>query len=540
MPSITRFGGIIPRKSWHLLQDNEATVAHDVKLRNGRLEAWREKRVIGQGEPGAVTLHYHGCCPLTWDTCVAVTDFLPDYGRLFLTGRIDRPETAIVKDCQPYYYYLGVPSPQSAVYINGSEEYHRDCAQRAYVYTYVNVFGEESAPSPVSNVLTIRDGHSVVVSGFSTPPDGYGIEYIRLYRAASGPADFTRKEHSIVTDFLLVDILPVGIVTYTDNVKEKALGPVCTTREVRLPPSDLRHLRHVSGTGVLVGVTDNMVHFSQAYLPYNWPAEYDITLPHNIVNMVTVGSKVFISTDGYPYVLEGAPDCEPRRCRALADGDTPLPDISCGYAHSAIGTPFGMVYSSKDGLVLVDDNAGFQIITSAWFSTDDWIKIKPDTARLAYWRGYLLCVTDTVSFMLEIDSGKYNDAAEGSLVTISDTPVDMVTTDSGVLVFLEQDQSITQWDGGNALRPYIWESAELGFSGTNIPITAKVRTNDITFRLLTPVPNLYYERHITDEYPFRIARLGRHPSYRIGLYGTGTVDFALLEFMNIELHGGIQ
>ena len=40
--TISNFGGIVPRYSDHNLNNIAATIAHDVKLRNGRLEAWRE------------------------------------------------------------------------------------------------------------------------------------------------------------------------------------------------------------------------------------------------------------------------------------------------------------------------------------------------------------------------------------------------------------------------------------------------------------------------------------------------------------------
>ncbi len=529
MLDITSFGGITPRAPWHTLQQTSATVAHNVKLRNGKIEAWRERKAVGLGVSDAKTLFVHGCCFYTWAECVDVTSYVTDWGRLFLVGRVEYPETAVMeKDCGLTYYRLGVPAPAAAPIATSThtEETDRDFSERTYFYTYVNIFGEESAPSPVSNSILAQDGVTVNVTNMVPPPDGYGITEIHLYRTATPFQSPEQKEQEMKTDFLKVVELDANTSSYDDAIQEKSLGSVNNTREVRVPPDDLRTIDYVNGTGVLVGTTVNKVHFTKPYQPHNWPAEYDMTLPNNIINMVTVGSSVMITTDGPAWVLDGTYNCKPRQCRSADDVDVQLPDISCGYSNSAIATPFGMVYSSKDGLVLVQANAQYRILTAPWFSTDDWIKLRPDTVRLAYWRGYIICVTDAISFMLEIDGNTYQDMQIGSLVTISDQPIDMQVTSSGELLMMDPGSVIYQWNAGSSLREYIWESRELTADGRFTPTTAKIRTDGTTFRLLSIYSDSYYERFVHDEEPFRLQRLGRHVNWRVGFYGTGTVEYA--------------
>lgn len=524
MATFPSFGGIIPRVAWHSLPENGATEAHDVKLRNGKLEPWRDRLPVQLATMSTTTVGTAGCCILMWDSCVSMTEYVRDYGRIFLTGNADRPQVATLAGCIPTYTYLGVPVPQTPPVISGTAAQGRDCAARSYVYTYVNGFGEESAPSPNSSVLTVQDGSSVSVSGFAAPPVGYGIVTINIYRAATAHRDEGAKEQAPLTDMLLVATIPVGTTSFTDTVLERNLGMILETREVRPPPEALRHITHIKGTGTLAGVTNNQVHFSENFQPYSWPSDKDLTLPHHIVNMVAVDNFVIVSTDAYPYVISPVSGCEYRKCAPVTDIDTPLADISCGYPHSAIATPFGMIYSSKDGLVLVSVDGRFQIITAGWFSTDDWAKLRPDTVRLAYWRGYLICVTDNISFFLEIDGDTYKDFTLGNLVTVSDVPVDMIVTQNGQLLLLE-DGIIYQWEGGTTLRPYRWISREISFGGRSSPTTAKVRTNDILFTLYTPVDGLVYERKVTSENPFRLGRLGRHYNYRVGCEGTGVVEY---------------
>lgn len=503
-----------------------ATVAHNVKLRNHRIEPWRERAAIGMAVQDAVSFHYKGCCLLSWDTCVSVADYVVDYGRMFITGRSSTPEVMVVsKDCEPLYYPLGVPTPTGAPTVSYPGDVGRDAATRSYMYTYVNMFGEESAPSPVSTPITITDGKPVTISGFTTPPPEYNIVEIHLYRTATAYRGLSDKEQELITDFLKVAELPVGTTSYTDTVLERHLGPVNFTREVRMPPADLRNIRYVRGTGVLVGNTDHGIHFSKPFQPYNWPAELDLTLPHRIVHTALVDTTLIVSTGTYPYVVDTTPSCEPRKCRAVGDGYYPVPDIACGYAHSAIATPFGMVYSSTDGLVLVDTQAQYQVITSPWFSSDDWAKIQPHSVRLAYWRGYIVCVTNVVSFMLEINEAPYSDSKFGALTTISDQPIDMILSDTGELLMLDEDRLVYQWNAGTTYRNYIWESREFSFNGRTSPTTVKVRSSGTLFKLLTPNANLAYQQYIVDEQPFRIPRLGRNFYYRVGFYGTGTVDF---------------
>lgn len=537
MAIISSFGGIIPRVAWHNLPLTNATVAHDVKIRNGKLEPWRERLAVGTAVSDAVAVWYHGCCPYTFDKCVDMAEYVTDYGRLYFTGRQDYPEVAKIEhNCGLTYYRLGVPQPTNTPRVSGTESTGRDAASRTYVYTYVNVFGEEGAPSQPSASLTVKDGTAVTVSGFNSPSAEYGVTAVNIYRTATAWASGQEKTQDITTDYLLVATIPVGTSSYTDTILEKNLGEAITTEFVREPPENLRHIRYLRGTGVLTGVTTNQVHFSKAYQPSNWPVEYDLTLPYNIVNVQTLGNKLFVSTDSYPFVIDGAPNCEARQCRGVTEVFTPLPDIGCGHVNSSVATPFGMVYSSKDGLVLVSTDARFQIITSAWFSTDDWVKIRPDTVRLAYWRGYLVCVTDVISFMLEIDGGTYNDSKVSNLVTISDTPVAMTTTQSGELIMLDGN-ILWQWNAGSTFRDYIWTSRELNFGGTSTPTTAKVKTNGIKLHLLDMDDAHYFERFVPDEEPVRLKRLGRQRCWRVSFTGNGTVEYIALGMRFNTLEG---
>lgn len=538
MPIINAFGGLIPKQAEHNLPENAATVAHNVKLHNGRIEAWRERAVIEQTVTGALAFHAWGCCYLHWATCVRATEYLPDYNRLYLTGRKDYPEAVTNVACVPEYLRLGVPAPVRALMAVGVESCGETVDHRSYVYTYVNKFGEESAPSPATVSLSMTDRGAVTLSGFEPPPSDYGIIAVNLYRTATGFRMGTEQEQELITDYLHVIMLDVGVRTYVDTASIRNLGPSLTTRENLPPPDTLRHISHISGTGCLVGVTNNQVHFSEDYEPANWPARYVKTFTANIVNMVTLDNIVFVTTDSNPYIVNGAYNPENPMARAYQDIDTPLPDIGCGYVRSMIATPFGAVYASLDGLVLLKQDATFDIITSNWFSSEEWRKLQPETVRLAYWRGYLICVTDVISFMLEIDGATYASYQLGALTTISDNPVDMQVTENGELLMLEGD-TLYHWDAGGTYREYLWESTKLTFGGEGSPSVAQIKTSQTIFEILDSESRIYFWQEVFNDKPFRLPRFGRPSKFRVGLRGVGTVEQIKLAMMFATLEQGV-
>lgn len=540
MAVLEQFGGIIPRLPWHKLPKTNATIAHDVKLHNGKLEPWRERRAVSTAVQDAVCVYYHGCCSYTFDKCVYLTEYVTDYSRVYMTGRMPYPEVATFSDnCSLQAYRLGVPNPAYAPKVSGTYSESRATDSRSYVYTYVNVFGEESGPSPVSEHVSVSDGSSVTVSGFSAPDTTYGVVSINIYRTATVWRSGNDKEHTEATEFLFVGTVPISASSYTDTIKIKYLGHALETEDNREPPADMRQIIYIRGTGVLAGCCGNTIHFATAYQPYNWPAENDLTLPYNIVNIQSLGSVLFVSTDGYPYVIDGAQNCKPLQCRQVTEVFTPLPDISCGHVNSSVITPFGMVYSSRDGLVLVNQNGTYQLITTAWFSSDDWVKIRPDTVRMGFWRGYLFVTTDVLSFMLQIDGNTYNDVSATNLVTISDKPVAYTLTPFGELIMLE-DNVLWQWNAGTKYRKYQWRSRMLGFGGEGTPTVAKVKTDGIMLRILSEQGTTAFERFVPNDTPVRLKRLVRGREWRIELSGKGTVDYVNLGLRFNTFEGNVN
>ena len=561
MARFLEFHGIFPRITEDNLPTNSATVANDVNLRSGRLEPWRERLALAEAPESALTMHQHGCCYYTWDTCVSVAEYLPDYNSMFITGRRGYPERAVFGDnCQLTYYRLGVPKPAGTPSVSSASENaigrsevndQRTMTGRSYCVTYVNIFGEESAPGNPSRVISVCDGDTVVITGLpSAPSSEYGVRYLRLYRSASvmnSDSGGTKRatENDNPAAWFLVAELPVGVTEFHDYVKELDLGWALQTDDYREPPADLRQITYLRGTGVLAGVTTNMVHFSEPYQPWNWMRKSDLTLPYNIVHAVSFGTYLYVTTTANPYVIDMTKGCQ-EQCTPVYDVNISLPDIACGYAHSAVATPFGCVYVSKDGLALIKPDAQVDLLTKAYFSTEDWAKIRPETIRLTYWRGYIVFVSDRASFMLEVDPSLYGDdtgAKAGNLTTFSDSPVDLIDSANDELLMMDSG-FIWQWNAGNTWRRYHWESRPFDFNGLSSPNSVKLilRKGSTYFTIISADTDQQqlWGGVITDSRPHRIGRLGRHWFYKLGLDGTGVVESAYVNNSYGDLNGKVQ
>lgn len=541
---LTSFGGIIPRLAEHKLAINQATIAHDVNLRNGQLEAWREPCLFSES-PGksAKTIYLYGCCLLHWDDIVNCAELTPDWGRLYVTGRDGNGlESIIVNcDCSVQYVKAGVSAPATAPRASASEQCSRDASARSYVYTYVNEWGEESAPSPPSNVVRVNDGDSVTLTSIMpiTDPDSH-IVAINIYRSASGFRVADGKVQQMLTDYQLVDVIYPNQMSYVDKVKGVGLGPVLETQYDRQPPQ-MTGIVSIGDQVRLAGYACNRIHMSEPHQPHNWPAKYDMTLDFNIVHMLCQDQRLFVTTDSIPYIIDVS-SCDDTKCTPVTSFELPLPDIGCHYARGAIMTHHGMFYATPFGIVLIQPNSAWHIVTAKWFGEKEWLKLRPDTIRMAYWQGYLLFATDMATFLLNVNGKPYGDMDGAELCTLSDKPVDLITTNTGKLLFLE-DGKVWEWDAGLKRRPYVWQSKQITSKNlqgqSELASGGQVRDcmwSPAVIRLCGAGKatlydsrgHSYYAAELSNETPHRLPRHGRHMWYRLRLDSDEPIEFITL------------
>jgi len=254
---------------------------------------------------------------------------------------------------------------------------------RFYIVTFVTDWGEESEPSPVSDMVEIDQNDSVTIN---LPQTASGesfasrhIEKWRIYRSATG---------STSSAFQFVEELSTTSASFTDDKRGQELGEVCPTITWAEPPyrADQQfdgfpkpvvgtnpYLRGLVGmpNGIMAGFFDNTVAFCEPYVPYAWPVEYQITTEFPIVGLGVFGQTLFVGTTGNPYFISGADSASMSAQKLDAKQ-------SCVSRRSIASVQGGVLYASPDGLCVADPN-GVKVVTSGLYTREDWQKLDPAT-----------------------------------------------------------------------------------------------------------------------------------------------------------------
>jgi hypothetical protein len=133
------------------------------------------------------------------------------------------------------------------------------------------------------------------------------------------------------------------------------------------------YLRGLTGmaNGIMAGFFDNTVCFSEAFVPYSWPVEYQLTTKHPIVGMGSFGNSLFVGTKGIPYIFTGTDPA------SMSPQELPG-NQACVSARSIASFENGVLYASPDGICQAD-YGGVKVLTQGLFTKDDWKALKPET-----------------------------------------------------------------------------------------------------------------------------------------------------------------
>lgn len=250
-----------------------------------------------------------------------------------------------------------------------------------YVYTYVNDWGWESAPSPVSDRIERTVKETCQIANFAAPPSGgYNVNRIRLYRTqagSSGDADF----------FFLMEA-PVASATLTDDNRD--LGEVLPTKKWLTAPGVPRggadnytepNLSWLTPmwNGMLAGITGKSVRFCEAHTPYAWPIDYDAVPPDQPVAQAVFGQNLLVLTTGRPFLVAGSsPD-------GLDQAPLEIPQ-GCIAPRSVVGMGNGVAWASNDGLCWYGEG-GARVLTAGVMTREDWLALRPETIQGQMYEG---------------------------------------------------------------------------------------------------------------------------------------------------------
>jgi hypothetical protein len=244
----------------------------------------------------------------------------------------------IIADDPPFI--LGIPAPTVAPTVGTVTGGSAPTETRAYVYTWVSAYGEESAPSPPGSQTGNADGTwpITLTAPASTVTDDRNITHANIYRTITSSAG--------AATYYLVTQIAIATTSYSDTVATTtvALNLVLKSIYWTPPPEDLEGMVSMPN-GMIVGWRANEVWFCEPYRPHAWPSSYTVSVEFPIVGIGVIGQTAIVCTTGNPYAVSGVNPAVMAVSR-LAQFE---PCLSRG---SIVSTPIGVAYASSNGLAI--------------------------------------------------------------------------------------------------------------------------------------------------------------------------------------------
>ena len=342
---------------------------------------------------------------------------------------------------------------------------------RAYLYTYVTTYSEESEESPA----TVKTGDPTGLWSITipAPPAGYNtnraITRVRLYRLVTD-ADGNGTYYEVVT----VPLNASG-PTHIDDIalSEDIIGHlVLGTVGYSPPPVGLQGVVMMAN-GIAAGFTNSReIWFSAAYLPHAWPGAYSLTVDYPVVGLSANGTSLNIMTEGSPFIATGVtPDT-----MTIGKISANEPCISRG---SIVGAGEGAYYASPNGVQLLN-TGGTETVTQGVYEKEfhnslaptQWASCKYGSSYAGFIKGAPLPSGDGIGYHgFVMDNPSVNPNVPFTYLRFPVKVVNAYSDElSGQIFGLMEDRSIQQWNppvgkkGTTFLRAWQWKTKQFRFT----------------------------------------------------------------------------
>ncbi|HEY7821480.1 MAG TPA: hypothetical protein VIG24_01530, partial [Acidimicrobiia bacterium] len=483
---LQNFGGMIPAVDPHLLPPNSASHCVDAWVNSGALEGFRELELVYT--PVSISTRRTFRIPIDKVDSARIPN---SYWLEFDTQNVSVIEAPTTGDQFERFYWasdtdipryntkariaagdpaltLGIPGPGTApgVIVTGGSA---PVESRAYVYTFVSVYGEEGPPSLPTLVNGFTDGSWDITLTAPTVDESAGrlLDKVRIYRTVSGVGG--------ETDYFFVHEQDIGITTYSDTILSVTNNRLLESLFWTSPPAGLEGFVTMPN-GIIAAWQDNEVWFCEPYHPHAWPVLYQVSVESKVIGCGVIGQSLIVCTEGAPFAISGINPA----AMAISRLSTFEPCMSRG---SIVSTPAGVAYASPSGLVLANPGAALSM-TRQMLSKEQWgdLLYLPTLFGTTFNGGYYCfgtvdngCFTastfDPDSFVFDDYTGSYN----GAFIDINDmrvaysnlsspVPVRSIYTDFWTgEVFIHRDDGV-YWLNQSANRTrgaYTWRSKTL-------------------------------------------------------------------------------
>lgn len=412
------FKGEVPSFAPHLLPNEAATLARDCQFDGGELNPIKKSMDTGDSVPSntETLFRYEDQHWFSWsgDVDAIKSPIARDqWRRVYWTDGVYPKVTynTIFNGSgrlPAASYRLGVPAPANAPGIKSftpSIDPENEVTI-FYVLTYSTGVGEEGMPGPTS--IEVRC-FPVGVEQEQLPPDPQNpppvpvtelskvvltlqppltnisnINRINIYRTTATAG---------YSEFLKVASVPIATAEYTDSIPDSSLGGILETETFAMPPDEMKGLC-VMANGICAGFVENEVLFSESYLPYAWPEEYQLSIEEDVVAIEPIGTSLVVGTTGDPYLFSGvSPGNIANQRLEIAQ--------ACASKNSMCNIGMAVLYASPDGIVGVAPD-GVRMMTDGVISPRQWRElVDPSTIRAFRYEGKYVATHSKGAFIFD-------------------------------------------------------------------------------------------------------------------------------------------
>lgn len=533
---IKTFGGISPKVSPRLLQDNQAQVATNCAVFSGTIIP-----LPGLGTTSA-TLTKTGTPKTIYRFG---QDLISDANYWFhWTTDVDVARSQIAGDTSEWTFYtdgtlpkatyntlalsgsdyptvsrpLGLPAPTAACTVTaGTAPEGSTATPETRVYSYTLVSKEsgyefESAPATASADVEVVPEQPVTVGNFAALPSGYNVTHRRIYRSTAGT-------------FLFVAEITAATTSYEDVKLAEDLGEEVPSLTWLQPPAELKGLINLPN-GIMAGFKGRDVYFCDPYHPHAWPAQYQQSLDYPVVGLGRMDTTLAVLTTGSPYIIQGShPDS-----MTVIKSDL---EQSCVSKRSIVSFNGAVIYASPDGLVLLS-SSGSKVITEQYFIRSQWQAFfKPESIHAYQHDLKYVAFYDTGTaqggFIYDTTSGVFTMHDIYATAGYND-----LQNDKLFLTFA--DRAVKPWFEGGG-KSFVWRSKKFTFPKATSMACAQLDAEAYPVTVKFYVDGILVDtEEVASRLPFRIASASGR-DWEIQIEGDAEVfGFAMAQSM-AELSG---
>lgn len=483
---ISVFKGMIPQIDDKLIDISNASYAENCRLNSGKVESMNKPLdILCNGsetilKEGTIKTIYKNLNTwLYWNDDVdVVPSFVPDgSGIIYYTGdgypKITDSDLSVggTPDTFPKASRkLGLSKPDNvlsasvSVVVADGELYD----SVSYVYTRVNRFGQESAPSPATDVVDVKTGESISLTGFVCPDlaiSGEDIVAYRVYRTVSTSYDaelrWVHYPNTPEEDYLVPGDMPVSATEFVDYNSDQrtiknASESFLQTEGWLPPPAGMKGLiSHVMG--VVAGFKGQTVFVSEIMAPYAFPEDYKKYVDSKIIALASLPNSILVLTKDYPWLINGSTPA------TMIQQKINYPQ-GCVSSRGVVSTPMGVFYPSPDGLCHCDGET-VTVVTRQLISQKQWQALNPAGFYAFYHEGEYIAFNRYSNIGIIIDLKNDFSLRHFRLPALINCGFYDSEADQLVLAkSIETVCSLCAWDKSAEKLDAIWRSKRFSFS----------------------------------------------------------------------------